>query len=354
MSNVLPFTKAVPEQAYLKVGWYGSQGSGKTLTSLMVGEWLLEQENKKLPKGKEPYRMAFIDTERGTDFYSIEVKDRKVHPAALEFDRKVTRSVYEVKDILLQMRKDPGPYRVLIIDSMTHIWEAAKESYTGKVNVNGQLPYYAWSSIKRPIKQLMEAGLNGEFHFMFCGREGMVFEKDEESGEESMTGYKMKAETETAYEPHILIQMYQYRNIKSENWVIKAFFEKDRSGALMGKTIAWPTGNVLEPAFDLLSGHQGTFTTADEASSSDARRAYEDKEKADVEADATFGAIRDAILKAKNKVELEAAWNLTKGKKKVLGDRFEALSALTDGRIEEFTQTAIATTRAAAGKESSK
>lgn len=350
--------KAVPEQAYLKVGWYGSQSSGKTLTSLMVGEWLVEQENKKWladnPDTKTdangnfpyPYRMAFIDTERGTDFYTREVNERKCHPAAFDFDRIVTRSVYEVRDLLAELRKDAGVYKVVIIDSMTHIWESAKEAWSGKVNSNGQLPYHAWGSIKKPIKQINENGLNGEFHFMFCGREGMVFEKDEVTGEDSMTGYKMKAETEQAYEPHVLIQMYQYRNMKTDNWIIKAFFEKDRSGCMTGRTIEWPKADVLSPLYALLGGKQGTFSTVEDAASRDARSAYEEVEDKAAEVLATYEAIRKAIMNATNKKELEVAWNLTKGKKKLLGERFEALSALVDGRIAELQEERIAKAKA--------
>jgi hypothetical protein len=343
--------KATPEQAYLKVGWYGSQGSGKTLTSLLVGEWLIEQEKKNNP-GKD-YRMAFVDTERGTDFYARDVKERKIHPKAFDFDRIVTRSVYEVKELLLDMKNDAdNKYKVVIIDSMTHLWEAAKGSWTGKKNDNDQPPYYAWASIKKPVKAIMDFGLNAELHYMFCGREGMVFEKDEDSGEDQMTGYKMKAESESAYEPHVLIQMYQYRNMKSENWSIRAFFEKDRSGCLTGKTIEWPKGDLLAPLFALLAGKQGTFTSTEDSSSIDARKAYEEKEEKEATAASTYDHLRNNIAEAKTKRDLKTAWGLVKGHKTLLGvDRFDALSALTDARIAALTQEHAATERATLAKE---
>lgn len=337
------FKKATPEQAYLKVGWYGSQGSGKTLTNLMVGEWLLEQENKK-QKPKTPFRMAYIDTERGTDFYTREVKERKIHPAAFDFDRIVTRSVYEAKDALADLRKDPGPYKVVVIDSMTHLWEAAKESYSGKRTTDGGVPITGWGSIKKPIKAIGEAGLNGEFHYMFAGREGLVFEKNEDSGEDEVTGYKMKADTEAAYEPHVLIQMYQFRTMKAgqEQFEIRAFFEKDRSGCLTGQTIKWPKADLLAPLYALLAGNQGTFTTADEASALDAKMAHEEKENKNANIDKEYTRIRSLIQKAENKEELKKAWGETKGKKMFLGhDRFDALSALTDGRLAELNQNAV-------------
>src|SRR2546430_9051131 len=38
-------------------------------------------------------RIAYVDTERGTDFYAQEVKDRQVHPAAFDFDALYTKSI---------------------------------------------------------------------------------------------------------------------------------------------------------------------------------------------------------------------------------------------------------------------
>src|SRR5689334_5279338 len=115
------FTKAKSEQAFFKVGLYGKTGSGKTLTALLWAEGLAAREKK---------RIAYIDTERGTEFYAMDIPERKVHPKAFDFDRLITRSIMETVEAIESI--DPAVHGVLVIDSITHLWDAAKASYTGK------------------------------------------------------------------------------------------------------------------------------------------------------------------------------------------------------------------------------
>ncbi len=76
------FRKAKAEQAALKMGIYGPPGSGKTFTSLLIAEGLGVTSGK---------RVAYVDTERGTDFYCKDVPSRAVHPQAFDFDALYTR-----------------------------------------------------------------------------------------------------------------------------------------------------------------------------------------------------------------------------------------------------------------------
>lgn len=327
---VAKLVKAVPEQAFLKVAAYGLYGSGKTFTFMLIAEWLAKQEGK---------RVALIESEpRGSDFLCQAVPERKVHPEAFDFDRVNTRSVFEIRDVVRAI--DTETYGVVLLDGATVPWESAKEAYTGKLTTAGTYPMQAWGPIKKPYKQIFEAGMAGNFHFLFTGRQGLIFEKNEEKGTDEVVRTRMKAEGETAYEPHILIQMYQTHNAKTGDWVINAYFERDRSGRLQGKTFAWPSGDLLEPIYALMSGKtQGQYQGLDGAAEQDATAAQAERENKLAETVATFDAIRRAILEASTKVQLESSWNLTKGKKKVLGDdRFEALSALVDNRLAEIRE----------------
>jgi len=38
---------------------------------------------------------------------------------------------------------------VLVIDSISHLWDAAIAAYTGKKTKGGGVPLFAWSSIKK-------------------------------------------------------------------------------------------------------------------------------------------------------------------------------------------------------------
>ena len=258
------FRKAKAEQAALKLGIYGESGRGKTLTSLLIAEGLAKLDGK---------RIAYVDTERGTDFYAQPVPERKVHPEAFDFDALYTRSITE---ILSEVRAlDPKVYGVVIIDSITHVWESAKAAYSGRLNAAGQIPFHAWAKIKRPYKDLMAFLLSTPMHVIFCGREGKEYANDEETDELKCVGPKMKAEGETPYEPHILLRLYTEKSAKGET-TFWAYAEKDRTGILGGRDIQlWPSTStafelIAKPLLGLLGGTQAQIASEDETAAKDA------------------------------------------------------------------------------------
>lgn len=251
------FKKAKAEQAYLKIGIYGAAGSGKTFTALLIAEGLAKNMGK---------RIAMVDTEHGSDFYCQAVATRKIHPEAFDFDALYSKSLMEISQ---QISKLDDTYGVIITDSITHVWEAAKNAYEGKFTKIGTIPMQAWGKIKKPYKDLVNNLLSCNKHVIFCGRQGNEFAEDEDSGELKNIGYKMKAEGETPYEPHILIRLETCRE-RAEAHPI-AFIEKDRTGVLAGKSIAWPTfDNIAKPLLPLLHGKQANIQSIDEASQQDA------------------------------------------------------------------------------------
>jgi len=255
-----PFRKAKAEQAFIKMGMYGPPGSGKTFTALLVSEGLAKLTGK---------RVAFVDTERGTDFYCQGVKTRKVHPEEFDFDALYSRSITDV--IAAVESLDPEVHSVVIIDSITHLWEAAKLAYSGKITSAGTIPFYAWGKIKKPYKDMINALLSLPMHVIFCGRQGNEFEDDVETGELKKVGVKMKAEGETPYEPHILIRLDAVRNPKTNTSIIQAYVEKDRTSVLSLQTIDWPNyENIAKPFISLLGDKQAVIESDDDTSSKDA------------------------------------------------------------------------------------
>lgn len=254
------FRKARSSQAALKIGMYGPPGSGKTFTALLASEGLAARENK---------RIAFVDTEEGTSFYCQDVADRKVHPEAFDFDALYSRSLTEAAAAIQGL--DPEKYGIVVIDSITHLWDAAKAAYEGRVNAAGQIPFHAWGKIKKPYKDLIAFLLSLPMHVILCGRQGLDYGEDTETGETRVLGKKMKAEGETPYEPHILLAMEAVRQPKGQA-VITAFAEKDRTGVLAGKTFPNPTyESLILPVVSLLNGgDQAKIPTADEVASQDA------------------------------------------------------------------------------------
>jgi hypothetical protein len=264
------FRRATSEQAALKMGVYGPAGSGKTLTSLLIAEGLAKVTGK---------RVAFVDTERGTDFYCQAVPSRSVHPEAFDFDALYTKSLMET---LAEVKAlDLTQYGVVVIDSVTHLWEAAIAAYSGRQTSAGTIPMHAWGKIKKPYKDLMSFLLSSPLHVVMCGRQGVDYSTDEETEELKAVGVKMKAEGETAYEPHILIRMECIKPRKS-NEVSKyvAYAEKDRTGVLAGRSFVDPTFDTLcKPLLPLLGGVQARVATSDETAASDAE-ALSEQERA--------------------------------------------------------------------------
>ncbi len=264
------FRKAKAEQAALKMGLYGPPGSGKTFTALLLAEGLGKITGK---------RVAYIDTERGTDFYCQAVPTRAVHPEAFDFDALYTRAISEV---LASVRAiDTASHSVLVLDSVTHLWEAAMAAYGGKLTKIGTIPMHAWGKIKKPYKDLMAFMLASPMHVIICGRQKTVYEEDEETEELKSVGVTMRAEGETPYEPHILIRMEALKPKKTNEVAqIIAYAEKDRTGVLSGRSFINPSFDSLcKPLLSLLGSVQAQMATGDESAAKDAE-ALADQDKA--------------------------------------------------------------------------
>ena len=253
------FRKAKAEQAALKMGLYGPPGCGKTFTSLLCAEGLASHVGK---------RIAFVDTERGTDFYCKAVKERRVHPEAFDFDALYTRSITEIIKAVKSL--NPSEYGVVVIDSMTHLWEACRAAYTGNTTSHGSIPLWAWGKIKAPYKDLMNVLLSSPMHVIICGRQKNEYEEDDE-GELKKSGVAMKAEGETAYEPHILIRMEAAKQKSGAESIITAYVEKDRTGILTGKVFREPSFDSLcRPLLHLLGDTQAKIENEEETALRDA------------------------------------------------------------------------------------
>jgi len=254
------FHKPQPLKAALKMALFGAAGGGKTFSSLLIAEGLAQHTGK---------RVAYVDTENGTAFYAQDVPERAVHPTAFDFDVLHTRSIMEVLAAVKAL--DTKLYGVLVIDSITHLWEAAKNAFAGKLTRAGTVPMHAWSGIKRPYKDLVNQLLSLPVHVLICGRMGVDFAEDEASGELKSVGFKMRAEGETAYEPDLLLRLEAHKADRKKPAVILAHVEKDRTGVLASQSIPWPTfDNIARPLLGLLGTTQAAVPSDDAVSLQDA------------------------------------------------------------------------------------
>jgi hypothetical protein len=254
------FQRPQPLKAALKLALYGPAGSGKTFTSLLLSEGLALHSRK---------RVAFIDTEFGTSYYGQAVPQRRVHPGAFDFDVLHTKSITEALAAVRGL--DLNTHGVLVIDSISHLWDSCKNAFTGRLTKAGTVPLHAWAGIKKPYKELLHLLLTSPVHVLLCGRQGIDYGEDEGTGELKNLGFRMRAEGETAYEPDVLIRLESHKADRKELAIPLAHVEKDRTGILAGQSIPWPTfDNLAKPLLGLLGPTQAALPSDDEVGIQDA------------------------------------------------------------------------------------
>jgi len=301
------FAPAAPAQSALKIALYGPPGSGKTFTALLWAEHLAQ--------GK---RIAMVDTERGTDWYSQSIAERRVHPQAFAFDALYTRSLAETLEAVAGL--DPAVYGVVIVDSISHLWDSAIEAYEGQLTGADTIPMQAWGKIKRPYKALISQLMSSPLHAMILGRQKNVFE--DSGGQLKKVGVTMKAEGETPYEPHICVRMEARKDAKDPTKsTILGWVEKDRTGILQGSTLANPNGATLDPLLPYLGAVQAPSEDEDERLAKDAEllAADEQKKKQKVERSAAlFSEYRSLLAGAIDLSELSTVAAELKKKRRYL------------------------------------
>lgn len=223
----MPLLKpAVNQTAYLKAGFLGFQGSGKTRTAseLMLG--LAAEYGNGKP-------VAFFDTETGSDFM-IPMFEAKGVPLLVLKSRAF-------KDLLEVVNEAEKECYGLIVDSVSHVWLELLESYKRRLNRKAGLQFQDWGEVKGVWRTFTDRFVNSQLHMAVCGRAAWEYEesRDEETGKKSIAkvGTKMRAETEFGYEPSLLVEMERVK-LTDGRLVHRATVIKDRN------LVMRPTGAI--------------------------------------------------------------------------------------------------------------
>lgn len=194
-------------QGYLKAGIQGFAGSGKTFTATEIAIGMRDYLKLEGP-------IAFFDTEGGSEYIAGKVKKETGQ------DLIGVRS-HAFADLLATVRDaEKEGVSVLLVDSISHVWEELKSSHLQRVNENLKrrnrparynLEFQDYGPLKLKWAEWTVAFLNSRLHIIFCGRAGFTYdhETNEDTGKKELkkTGTKMKAESEFGYEPSLLIEM---------------------------------------------------------------------------------------------------------------------------------------------------
>lgn len=264
------FTPVANTKPYIKIGLQGFAGSGKTHTASLIAIGLHKQIGSKKP-------IVMFDTEKSAKFLKPLFEE-----AGIQLMIKESRTLADLKTTM-QLMKD-GYSDILIIDSISHIWEDTIEAFKTKAN-RTTLQFQDWGILK-PLwkREFSEPFVNFPFHVVMCGRAGYEYENEinAETGKREIykSGIKMKVEGETNYEPDLLILMERFENLLGDKKEThrEATVIKDRSRLIDGAVFTNPTYEDIKPAIDIALS-EPTKSTSIEQNSTSLIKTEEDRGK---------------------------------------------------------------------------
>ena len=251
---------------YLKAGFLGLAGSGKTFTAteLAIG-------TRAFLKLDGPIAMA--DSEGG----SVYVAPRVREATGKKLVGIRSRSLDDAKKFLRDCVAEG--VSVAIVDSVTHYWREVCETYLARLNAArerrrlaplGALEFAHWNAIKSSSMwgEFSDMFLTLPLHIIVCGREGYEYafeQRDDGSGKKDLvkTSVKMKTESEFGYEPSLLVRMEQEQTMDSGELVgiaRCATVLKDRFNRLDGKTASFSPTDRDGATFDFFRPHLELLT----------------------------------------------------------------------------------------------
>lgn len=258
------FQPAENDQAYAKFGFQGLQGSGKTFTAMLTAIGLHQLLTKRGVPGGGKTPIFMLDTETGSAFIA-----EKIKAAGIGFEVDRTRAMCDLIPSIEHVAQAKG---ILIIDSITAFWNEWKDTYIKKKNLRRGLQFNHWDDLKSEWRKgFTDPYLNSECHIFMCGRQGYEYGSEEKEGggrEIFKTAVRMKAESETGYEPSCLVQMDRVQKMGADGHVDsvwrEAFVLKDRWEKIDGKCFRNPSFDSFLPHIEMLNlggNHKGIDTT---------------------------------------------------------------------------------------------
>lgn len=244
------FTPVANTKPYFKAGIQGLAGTGKTYTAAEIAIGLHKRLGSKKP-------VVMFDTEKASKFLKT-----KFAEAGIELMVRDSRSLADLKTTMGKLRD--GYSDILIIDSISHVWEDTVESFKKKYN-RTSLQFQDWGVLKPLWKaEFSDPLVRLPFSIIMCGRAGYEYENEinEQTGKREIykSGIKMKVEGETAYEPDVLVLMERFEEVLGKDKKIyrQATIIKDRSTLIDGKVFMNPTYKDFAPVIENMLDNPAT------------------------------------------------------------------------------------------------
>ncbi len=243
------FKKLENNRPFIKMAFQGFAGDGKTYTAVQCAIGLHKQIKSQKP-------IAIFDTEKAAKALVGVFSDAGIE-CVVDDEHRSLKALNEAIAWC-----ENGGADILVIDSITHVWEEFLQAYMTQKK-RTRLEFQDWGVIKPQWKQQFSTPfVKAKIHIFFTGRAGYEYEteKDEQTGKREIhkSGIKMKAETETAFEPDVLVLMEKHQDVLGDVKKITrvATVLKDRTTRTDGKTFTNPTYEDFKPAFDVFLNGQ--------------------------------------------------------------------------------------------------
>jgi hypothetical protein len=206
---------------------------------------------------------------------------------------------------------EQGVSDILIIDSISHVWESFLEAYKEAPMKVGRakktrLEFQDWGIIKPAWKtEFSEPFVNGEFNVIMTGRAGYEYDNEinADTGKREIykSGVKMKVEGETAYEPDVLVYMEQIEEILQDKKEVynQATILKDRADLIQGKTFKNPSYEVFAPVVDAMLENPVKAEPVAERDASELFRTEEEKHQYKTDIQIALEEIEGYLVKVK-------------------------------------------------------
>ena len=191
---------------YLKACFQGFAKSGKSWTAMLLALGTREHFGLAGP-------LAYLDTENAVGYLAPEIKARTGVPPVGKRSRNVDDAIKLLK------WAEGGGASVVVIDSVSHLWQNLCDGYLRDLNAArtrkgkgalARIPFSGWGPLKARWQEFMDTYLNSRVHVILCGRVSYDYddvESDEGEHEIRKSGTKISAEKNTGYESSLLVEM---------------------------------------------------------------------------------------------------------------------------------------------------
>jgi hypothetical protein len=232
----------------LKVGMYGAQGTGKTVSAALLSAALSTQFYGKAP-------VYVVDPDLAWQFPKRRIFDVE----GIELIQRPYRSFKQMQDSFAEAEKLGAC--CWVVDPLTMIWTELLDTFRGN---KSYIPIDAWGQIRQVWNEYIRNFLNSNMNCFALGRLGTDFEEqaEKQSNGEMKTklvkvGTKFKAGggESFGYEPHLLLELSLERKAKKirgqevegeGRMVHRADVLKDRTWLLNGHILRWSDKSSYE------------------------------------------------------------------------------------------------------------